>query len=144
MTTNTNGFLAQLPYMLNSREFAEGLILGLQEDPTEANSNCFLTYTSVMDLIETSNLNFYHYKYSTEQSGSTATDAGYISHLFVFLNEFSLIWFNLFADCYIENFFISLGRIFNNPSLAGNFAIAIVYEMIEYYTLSEGLSYTLE
>ena len=145
MTAQTGlGFLAILPDLLQNHPFYEGFILGLQEDNTDTTSNCYTSEHALYELLTQTDLEFTGYKYATELKGNTATDIGYILNLNAIMNEASLIFFNLYASCFIELFFITLGRISNSPSIAGNLIVSFTSELIEFFWFNKGVTFDLQ
>ena len=74
--------MAILPELIVDSNFWVGLILGFQEDNTDTTSQCFDSFNAIYTLIVNSNLAFGLYAATAAFKGSTATDLGYILHLF--------------------------------------------------------------
>ena len=144
MATSGLGFLAILPDLMQNHAFYEGIILGLQEDKTDITSNCYTAEHAMYELLTKSDLDFTGYKYATELKGNTATDVGYIVHLNVIMNEASLIAFNIYNSCFAELLFITLGRINNSPSIAGNLIVTFTSELIDFFWFKKGVSWDLQ
>ena len=94
-------------------------------------------------LLTQTDFEFTAYRVSTNASGSTPTDFGYMIHLVKLFQEFTLVFFNVYMSCYFELFLINLGRIFNSPSLAGNLIVTFLTEITDFFFVGSGPSYEL-
>ena len=92
-------------------------------------------------MLANSNLGYAAYKSQTAFKGETATDTGFLIHLYSISQEFSLVWFNLYTYCYIELMLINIGRILNSSAQAGNLVTTLSFEMIDYFFNKKGPTY---
>ena len=91
-----------------------------------------------MTLAQSADIDFSSFASSTIEKGESATDLAYLITLFTVYQEFSLVFFNVYADCYFELLLIQLGKITNNSAAAGNFLQTIAITLYETYAESTG------
>ena len=99
--SSTENILTVLPELLFSNPFWNGFVQGIQDAETEE-SNCYDSVSAMLTLVETADIGFQAFSTSTTEKGGTATDAAYMMTLFNVMSEAQLVWFNLFASCYLE------------------------------------------
>ena len=134
--------LTAMPILVFSEEFWNGFTTGIQDFEVE-DSNCYGSVTAMLTLIRTADIDFTSFAASTIEKGETATDAAYFITLFTVLQEFNLVFFNMYADCYFELLLIQLGKITNNSASAGNFLQTIAIMLYETYIETTGNLFTL-
>ena len=93
--------LTLLPDMLISEEFYNGLVMGVQES-ADTDSNCYESVIAMLTLILSADIDFDSFATGTTEKGGTATDMAYMMKMVNVATEGQLVWFNLFADCYLE------------------------------------------
>ena len=99
-----SGFIALLPNLVVSYNFWSGVVLGFQENTSDKTSYCFVSFDAIYNLLITSNLEFSNYEAAAVFKGETPTDFGFLIHLFEIWQEISLVFFNFYADCYVDLF----------------------------------------
>ena len=75
------GFLAIIPRLMTTKQFWNGVFLGLQEDKNDQTSQCFVAWDALYTLIVSSNISYGLFEASSKFKGITATDMGYLFHL---------------------------------------------------------------
>ena len=129
--------LTMLPTLVFSEEFWGGVVLGVQDFDVE-DSNCYSSTQAMVTLAKSADIDFDSFASSTIEKGESATDFAYLITLFTVFQEFNLVFFNLYADCYFELLLIQLGKITNNSAAAGSFLQTVVIELYETYSEGTG------
>ena len=98
--TKMTQLLTVLPYIWKDWEFQQGLILGLSEIENPL-SPCYVTLQTLEDTLLSAQyqVDFNQYARGVISKGNTPTDSGYITSIFEFLVDLSLIGFNFYKDC---------------------------------------------
>ena len=117
--------LTLLPDMLVSEEFYNGFVIGVQES-ADTDSNCYESVIAMLTLILSADIDFDSFATGTTEKGGTATDLAYMMKMVNVATEGQLVWFNLFADCYIELLMIQVGKITNSSAAGMNFAVTVI------------------
>ena len=136
--SNSENIITILPELVFSNPFWDGFVQGIQSAESEE-SNCYQSVSAMLVLIQTADVGFQKFATSTTEKGGTATDAAYMMTLFNVATEAQLVWFNLFADCYLELLMIQVGKITNSSAAGMNFAQTIGITLYETYC--EGTGY---
>ena len=118
--------------------------MGIQENHVDTTSNCYGALDGVYALLMGAAANYDAYAASEMEKGVSATDSGYMIHLFETFMEFQLVFFNMYANCYFELLLMQFGKIFNTASGAGNWISAIFWIVYEYYDEQTGNVVLLE
>mgnify|MGYP006091800863 FL=1 len=92
----------------------------------------------MVTLAKSADIDFDAFAASTIEKGESATDFAYLITLFTVFQEFNLVFFNMYADCYFELLLIQFGKITNNSAAAGNFLQTVVIELYETYSEGTG------
>ena len=92
----------------------------------------------MVTLAKSADIDFNAFAASTIEKGESATDFAYLITLFTVFQEFNLVFFNMYADCYFELLLIQLGKITNNSAAAGNFLQTVVIQLYETYSQGTG------
>ena len=92
----------------------------------------------MVTLAKSADIDFNAFAASNIEKGQSATDFAYMITLFTVFQEFNLVFFNMYADCYFELLLIQLGKITNNSAAAANFLQTVVIELYETYSEGTG------
>ena len=96
-----SNIVTRFPTLIFSETFYKGLVLGVQDAEVE-DSNCYSSTIAMLTLVQSADINFDSFASATIEKGETPTDFAYLITLAVVFQEFSLVFFNLYADCYFE------------------------------------------
>ena len=141
MSTSDN-LLTVLPILVFSDTFWNGFVTGIQDFAVE-DSNCYESVEAMLILVKSADIDFNSFAASTMEKGKTATDAAYFITLFTVFQEINLVYFNMYADCYVELLLIQMGKITNNSAAAGNFLQTVAISLYETYIETTGNLFTL-
>ena len=124
-----------LPYIRKDWEFQQGLILGLSEIENPL-SPCYVTLQTLEDTLLSAQyqVDFNQYARGVISKGNTPTDSGYITSIFEFLVDLSLIGFNFYKDCNLELILIVIGSFLSKSSSSFNYVNNMSYVMLQMYT----------
>ena len=106
---------------------------------TDTTSQCYESFIVLYDFLIGANLSFYLFATSASQKGEVATDIGYAIHVADIMQSLSLVFFNMYANCYIQTLIVNIGKVVNSPALAGNIGVTLGYELYSYYQKSGAL-----
>ena len=105
---------------------------------------CYESFLVFYTLVTTSDTEFITYAASALSKGETPTDMGFLITLFEAMTEFSLVYFNVYVDCYFELLLIAVGKITASNAGAGNFLLTVFTSTYEYFYNSTGNVKTLD
>ena len=141
-TENCPNILTILPDMLVSDSFYNGLVMGVQET-ADADSNCYESVSAMLTLVLSADIDFDAFATATTDKGGTATDMAYMMTMVNLLTEAQLVFFNMYADCYLELLMIQVGKITNSSAAGMNFGQTVLFTLMETYQDSVGNLYDL-
>mmetsp|Transcript_10207 Transcript_10207/g.15541 ORF Transcript_10207/g.15541 Transcript_10207/m.15541 type:complete len:182 (-) Transcript_10207:105-650(-) len=142
--STSTSLAGQLSTLVLLESFWIGFTLGVQEDNTDTATLCYEAFEATYSLITTQGVSFYAYAEAILTKGTTPTDIGFLMNLFETLTQVNLIFFNLYAECYIELLLIALGKIMNSQAQGGQFLMTIGISIYEYFYLGSGASVDLD
>jgi hypothetical protein len=130
-------------------EFWEGVVLGLQQDPTDTTHECYTSFGSWATQIAAIPTSIENYAANPPPNSVMTTVAsgpwympGSYFILGKLLSESGTVFFTFYDNCYIDDMLISLGRTINSISGAFNTAItAVTYFFNNYDTTDSSTSF---
>ena len=75
---------------------------------------------ALIGLVSGLSFDFYTYAFETMTKGGSATDIGFIISNIGVIQDFMIVFFELFHECYLESLLIQIGKITTNTSSSGN------------------------
>ena len=142
--SSEESLLSRSGELVLSKDFWDGLALGIQNDVTDESTLCHVSYNALYTLITTADLEFLTYAATTLSKGETPSDLGFFMQLFESMAEFQIVFFNVYSDCYIESLLIQLGKITNSNAGAGDFLVVVGTSLLEYFYLETGYTRALD
>ena len=133
-----NTLVAMIPELVVVKDFWLGLVLGAQEVKTDTTTGCYDYTGQVFDFLTSEGLNFDQWAKSIKEKGNSATDMGFFIQSSESVNEFNLLYFNLYAECYFELIFIQVGKMFTDLPNAIDLIQLLLTDLIEYFSSGKG------
>ena len=127
-----------LPELITVKDFWLGLVLGAQEVKNDRETGCYSYAGDVFDFVTSTSLDFDDWAKSIKEKGNSATDMGFLIQSSETVNEFNLLYFNLYASCYFELIFIQMGKMFTDLPNAFDFIQLMLLDVVEYFSTGKG------
>jgi len=78
------------------------------------------------------------------ETGGAATDLGFLMSNISVIQDFVILFFELYHECYFELLIIQVGKITTNTSSSGDLVKKLGFELWEYFTSETGLWHNLD